>query len=299
MSAFTRIDLSRLPAPSVVDVPDYEAILAEMKAAASAAMPELAPVLELESEPALKVLQVCAVYVMLSRAEKNDAARSVMLAFATGSDLDHLGALFGVARAVLVPGDPAAAPPVPAIMEDDTRLRTRIQLALEGFSTAGPVGAYTYHALSASPLVRDVAITSPEPGAVLVTVLATIGDGSSDAALLATVESALGAESVRPLTDLVTVAPAQIVSYAVNAEIAVLDGPDPALVLAEAQAAATAHVEERRALGMGVARSGLFAALHRAGVASVTLTSPAADINCTALQSAHCTAITLTTGGGA
>lgn len=297
MSAFTQINLALLPPPQVVDVPDYEAILAEMKAATVAAMPDLAPVLELESEPALKVLQVCAFYVMLSRAEKNDAGRAVLLPFATGADLDNLAALFGVARAVVTPADPDAVPPTPAIMEDDARFRTRVQLALEGFSTAGPVGAYLFHTLGASADVRDASITSPNPGEVLVTVLGAQGDGTPDAGLLAQVTATLNDERMRPLTDLVTVAPAQIVTYTVEAELTFLTGPDPALVLAEAQAAIAAHVEARRALGLGVARSGLFAALHREGVAGVTLTSPAADIDCTDLQSAFCTGITLTTGG--
>lgn len=293
MSAFTQIDLSRLPAPQVVTVPDFEVILAEMKAAVVSVEPALAPVLELESEMATKVLQVCAYYVMLARAEKNDDARAVMLAFATASDLDHLGALFGVARAMIDPGDPDAAPPVPAIMEDDTRLRSRIQLALEGFSTAGPVGAYLFHALSASPLVRDAFVESPEPGEVRVTVLSTEGDGTPDAALLEVVAAALNDEEVRPLTDLVVVQAASIVPLAIDAEIEVMPGPDPDMVLAAAQSAIEAWADDLHRLGRSVRLSAIYAALHREGVKRVVLTVPEADIEIDPDQSAWISAITL------
>lgn len=294
MSAFTQINLSRLPAPKVVEVPDFEAILAEMKSATIAAAPELAAVLELESEPALKVLQVCAYYVMLSRAEKNDAARAVMLPFATGTDLDNLGALLGVARAVVTPADPEATPPVAAVLEDDRRFRDRIQLSLEGFSTAGPIGAYLFHTLSASPEVRDASIESPEPGLVVVTVLGRDGTGLPGSDILALVEARLSDENVRPLTDLVSVQPAEIVSYEVEAHLTLKRGPDPAVVIGAAEAALAEYVERRRALGAGAARSGLFGALHQEGVDRVDLVAPASDQTLTPAQSGFCAGVTLT-----
>ena len=56
-------------------------------------------------------------------------------------------------------------------MESDTALRYRIQLSLEGYSTAGPVGAYVFHGLSADGRVKDISADSPSPGQVLITVL--------------------------------------------------------------------------------------------------------------------------------
>lgn len=297
MSRFDAIDLSALPPPDVIEPIHYEDILAEMKETVAGAFPAIAPVLETESEPAVKVLQVCAFYIMLARARVNDAGRAVMLAFATGTDLDHLGALLGVARAVIDEGDPEANPPVPPTLEEDDRFRGRIQLALEGFSTAGPVGAYLFHSLSASPQVRDVSVISPEPGEVRITVLAVGGDGTPDQELLDTVEAALNADNVRPLTDLVVVQAATIVPYAIEAELDVKIGPDPAVVLAEAEAAVAAYVAGQRRLGAPIARSGLFAALHREGVRSVALTAPAADVAIEPTEAAHCTAITVTVAG--
>lgn len=315
-SRFTQIDLAKLPAPDVIETIDYEVILEDMKASAIEVAPELEEVLELESEPAVKVLQVCAYYVMLARARVNDAGRAVMLAFAGGTDLDHLGALLGVERAVIDDGDPDAVPPVPLTLEDDDRFRDRIQLSLEGFSTAGPVGAYKFHALSASPQVHDVAVTSPEPGEVRVTILSKdrdnhelldgtwLLDGSknldgTDPDLLDAVEATLNADDVRPLTDLVVVQSATFVPYRVEAELEMKPGPDAAVVLAEAEQAMQAYVDKQYRLGATIARSGLYAALHREGVRLVDLIEPARDLELQSHEAGDCTDITLTIAGAA
>lgn len=288
------IDLSALPIPDVLETVSYEQIVADMKAAAAAAMPELAPVLAVEAEPAVKVLQVCAYFVMLTRARVNDAARAVMLAHATGADLENLGALFDVARLVTDPGNPSAVPPVAPTFETDTALRARIQLALEGFSTAGPRGAYLFHALSADGAVLDAAPSSPSPGDVLVTILSRVGNGTASAPLLATVAAALNAEDVRPLCDNVVVQSAGIVNYSVNAQLEFFDGPDQTVILAQARALLDEYIADCRRIGRAVRRSGILGALHRKGVSQVTLSSPTADVVPTATQAAYCTAVSVT-----
>jgi phage-related baseplate assembly protein len=291
MSGFDAIDLAKLPAPAVVEALDYEAILAEMKADLVSRAPELAAVLALESEPMVKLLEVCAWRELLIRARVNDAARAVMLATATGADLDNLAALFGVERLIVDPGDPLATPPVPETRESDAVFRARAQLALEGFSTAGPVGAYTFHALSADAMVKDVYVDSPNPGEVRVTVLSHEGDGTPSAPVLAAVAAALNAQDVRPLCDLVNVQAATIVTYTLDAAIEVLDGPDPALVLAASLAAVTGYVDGAHALGRDITLSGLYAALHQPGVSRVTLTAPAAEVAVAATEAAFCASL--------
>lgn len=297
MSGFSAIDLSQLAAPDVVEQIDYESILDALKADLIARAPELSDVLDLESEPLTKLLEVCAYRETIIRARVNDASRAVMLAYATGSDLDHLAAFFGVVRALVTPADPDATPPVEAVYETDARLRARTQLALEGYTTAGPVGAYVFHALSASAQVADVAVVSPEPGEVLVTVLSSEGDGTADSTLLSTVTAALNADEVRPLTDQVTVQSATIVEYTVSAELTFYEGPDPATVLDQASAALSAYISTHHRLGHDITRSGLFAALHQAGVQNVTLSAPAADLVVDSDEAAYCTGITITDGG--
>ncbi len=90
------IDLSQLPAPALVEVLDYESLLAERKATLISLYPEeqreaIARTLSLESEPLVKLLQENAYREVILRQRVNDAARAVMVAFATGSDLDQLG----------------------------------------------------------------------------------------------------------------------------------------------------------------------------------------------------------------
>ncbi|MFT7099200.1 MAG: phage-related baseplate assembly protein [Rickettsiales bacterium] len=105
-------------------------------------------------------MQVIAYRELLLRNRINEAAKANMLAYASGSDLDNLAAFYGVERLA---------------DEEDDRLKIRTQLALEGFSTAGPVGAYIFHALSASNKVKSVSVKSPNPGVILVTILSNLG----------------------------------------------------------------------------------------------------------------------------
>lgn len=293
MSTFTAVDLSRLPAPAVVELLSYEQILAAMLADLRDRDPQFTALTE--SDPAFKLLQVCAYREMLVRQRCNEAARAVMLAYAIGTDLDHLGALLGVTRLQLDPGDPINS--IPPTMESDTEFRRRIQLAPEGFSVAGPEGAYIFHALSADPDVLDASATSPTPGEVVVTVLSRQGDGAPSAPLVAAVEAALADDSVRPLTDHVTVQAATIVPYSVQATVYTYAGPDSALVLAESQRRLEAYIEASHRLGRDVPLSGIYSVLHSEGVQRVELDSPLADIVITRTQASHCTGITIIAGG--
>lgn len=294
-SSFTVIDLSQLPPPDVVETVDFETIAAAMMADLQVRYPEFSALVE--SDPAYKILEIAAYRETLIRQRVNEAGRAVMLAYATGADLEHLAALFGVSRLVIDEGDAEAIPPVPPTYEPDADLRRRVQLSLEGFSTAGPRGAYIFHALSASGDVLDANATSPDPGEVLVSVLSRTGDGTAGAGLIDAVEAALNDEDVRPLCDVVTVQSADVVDYTVSATLYFYRGPDPATVIAAAQAAAEAFVADNHRLGRDIALSGVYAALHQPGVARVTLAAPTANIAITAHQAPYCTGITLTNGG--
>lgn len=93
MNRSNRIDLSKLPAPKLIEELDYEVILAEMRAKMRELCPEWTGY-ELESDPANKVLEVAAYREMLMRQRVNEASRGVLIAFAQGSDLDHLAAFY-------------------------------------------------------------------------------------------------------------------------------------------------------------------------------------------------------------
>lgn len=295
--SFTPIDLSSLPAPSVVEALDYQTILSAMVADLQARDPEFTALVE--SDPAWKILEVAAYREMLVRQRVNDAARGVMLAYATGNDLEQLAGLFGVTRKTLTPADTSTTPPTPAVMESDADLRFRTTLALEGLSTAGPEGAYLYHSLSVNG-VKGVSVVGPPTvaaGNVLVTVLSTTGNGTATTDLVNSVKAKLSDEDIRPLTDAVTVQSASVQTYTIAASIFTYPGPDYSLVLDAARVSAQAYADARHKLGQDITLSGLYAALHVSGVQKVTLTSPSADIVCDYSQAAYCTGISLTFGG--
>lgn len=293
--AFTTVNLSQLPAPNVVESLDYETILAQMLADLRSRDPAFTATVE--SDPAFKILEVCAYRELLIRQRVNEAAKAVMIAFATGADLDQIGANYGVARLVLDPGDPDALPPVDPTLESDEAFRARIPLSLEGYTTAGSEGSYVYHALSADGDVADAAAVSPTPGAVTVYVLSSDGDGTASTGLLNTVSAALNAEKVRPMTDQVTVQSASIVTYSITAQLVLYPGPDSAVVLAAAQAAIEAYAKSVHRIGYDVSLSGIYQALHQPGVQRVNLSAPSANIVISAGQAPYCTAITLTVAG--
>lgn len=291
------IDLSRLPPPAAVETLSFERLLGVWRDRAAAENPALAG-LESEADPSAKWLRTGAYREGLVRQRVNDAARSVMLAFARGADLENLAALFGIRREVVVAADSAADPPVEEVLESDDRLLRRTQLFPASVSTAGPKSAYRFHALSASALVKDVDVASPGPGQITLTVLQEIVDpgdtGIAGAALLKTVTDALGDESVRPLGDVLAVQTAAIVDYTVTAELTIGTGPDAGEVLAAARTAVSQAALDAHRLGAGAPRSVLIAALHVPGVAKVELASPAADVAATSIQAAHASVITVT-----
>lgn len=291
-ATFTAVDLSRLPAPDVIEALDFETILADAVARMQALMPEFE---SRDSDPATKLLQAFSYFAQLLRQRVNDAARAVMPAYATGADLDNIAALFGITRFTLVPADEVLG--IPAVMESDADFRRRMVLAPEGYSVAGPEGAYVFHALSADEDVLDASAISPAPGEVLVSVLSRTGSGEAAPELLAAVDAFVSDETRRPLTDFVTVQSAEIIEYAVDATLTTFSGPDGSVVLATAQASLAAYVEASHRLGRDITRSGLFAALHVEGVQNVVLTSPAADVVVSRVQAPHCTGITVNYAG--
>lgn len=291
----TAIDLSRLPAPQVIEALDYDTIFDQMLADLQQRAPQYSALVE--SDPAYKILQVSAYRELLLRQRVNDAARSVMVAYARDGDLEQLAALFGIKRQLLDPGDLDASPPVAPIYEDIERFRQRIPLSLEGYSTAGPSGAYIFHSLDTSTEVKDVSVASPAPGEVVVTLLSQLGSGMPSAQLLAQVSNRLNDDDIRPLTDKVTVQSATVKSYQVDATLVFYRGPDKALVTQQARQQVIDYVIEQHKLGFDITLSGLYAALHQPGVQNVQLHSPVADIVVNSSEAAFCTDVNVVEGG--
>ncbi|CAI1974654.1 baseplate assembly protein [Serratia plymuthica] len=296
------IDLSLLPAPTVVDSLDYESLLAERKATLISLYPEeqreaIARTLTLESEPIVKLLQENAYRELILRQRVNEAAQSVMLGYAGGSDLDQLGANFQAQRLVVQQPDDTVIPPTPAIMESDSDFRVRIQQAFEGLSVAGSSGSYEYHGRSADGRVADVSATSPSPANVLISVLSREGNGTASAELIAIVDKALNDEDVRPVADRVSVRSATIVNYSIEATLYLYPGPEAEPIRRAAEAKLKNYISAQHRLGRDIRLSAIYAALHAEGVQRVELKSPPADIVLDKTQASYCSDYQLTVGG--
>ncbi len=292
------ITLSQLPQPDVIEVLDFETILAERKAYFVSLYPAdqqaaIAATLALESEPITKLLQENAYRELILRQRINDAAVANMLAWAKGSDLDNLVANWKVQRLIIQPGDDTATPPVPEIKEDDEALILRALMAWDGLSVAGPTGAYEYFALSADGKVADAKGSSPAPAEALITILSTEGDGTADATLLASVTQALSHEDKRPVADRLTVQSAGIIHYTIAAKLHIdSQGAEVDVILQAARDQLAAFINPRRRIGVEVPRSAIDAALHVQGVRKVELTGWV-DIIPSSTQAAYCTGFTV------
>ena len=303
------IDITRLPPPAIVETLDYEALLAALKADLAARAPELAPVLALESEPLVKLLEVAAWREMEIRARVNAAARAILLPWAAGADLDNLAARYGVVRLA---------------GEDDERLRARVLIAYHQLAGAGSVSGWRFHTLSAHPDVVAADVWSPRPGAVTVAVLARVVVHKNDctpeqqavgralfgthpnadmrhivahdvhAAPLADVVARLMREDVMPLTIDLRVIPAEIIPYTVTAHLVAPIGQDAALIAQEGRARLEREALDRAAFRVDVHRAALIGALMDARVRDVRLSAPAADISVGPGQIAVMTDATLT-----
>jgi len=289
------IDLSALPAPTIIDALDFNAIRDAMLADLVSRYTLFTAIVP--SDPAYKLIEVFAYRELILRQRMNDAAKAVMLAHAVGNDLENLVAFYGVSRLLIDAGDANAIPPILPTYESDTDLRTRTLFALDSVNTTGSKNNYIFRALESDGSVKNASAKMPSAGNVTVSILSNDGDGTADAALITTVENALTVDDDRPLTDNVTVQSATIVGYTVSAQLYVYSGPDQAEVLTASQVAVQAYVDSMHKIGRDVTQSGLYAALHVAGVQRVVMALPATDVAITDEQAGYCTSITVTLAG--
>ncbi|HEJ8022135.1 TPA: baseplate J/gp47 family protein [Serratia liquefaciens] len=289
------INLSELPVPDAVKVPDPALIFAGWLARLRELDPDYDALLE--SDPVFKQGEVLAYHSTLIRQGMNDSIRAVLLASAKGDDLDQLGANFDVLRLLITPGDPNAVPPVAPVYEDDEAFRTRIQLAWSRLSTAGAENTYTFFAASADPDVLDIRAYGPEDhqllGEVYLYVLSRTNGGIPSAEVLQKVAEAVNKKEVRPLTDFVTVKQAEMVDFEVTADIQIPYGPDTDTVMKTAEDELAKYLAIVHRLGRLVSRSAIDRALHQAGIVTVKLLSPAADISMAMGQAPRCSKVTL------
>ena len=292
MARYAAPDLTGLTAPDIVEELDYEDILDLLKTDVTTRLESMGidyDVASLESDPVVKILEVAAYRETLLRARVNTAARAIMLAYAQENDLDQLGVYYGVERQITGYDDDENP-----IYETDARLRTRIQVAPEALSVAGPVGAYEFHTLSEDTTIKSVAVYSPTPGYVHVYPLVSTGDGTPGSSILEKVTQRLAETDIRPLTDMVQVIAPTKVTYTVDVTLEIEEGPDAEVVKAAAATAIQKYADSRHIVATTVYRSGIIAAAYVSGVKNVTLDSPSADVEPDDNEFAYMSTLTVT-----
>lgn len=251
------IDFARLPPPKVIEEIDFEDLLAVYKGQVLAKNPALAAALALEQSPTNILLEAEAYGETIVRERINAAARACMLPFAMGSDLDVIGARFNVQR---MDG------------ELDARLRRRIQLSMESFTTAGSPGSYIFHALSTSIKVKDAsAVAERGTGRVTVTIMADGSNPVPDADTVDAVYDRIMSDGIKPLTDEISVLPVTNIPADIQANITLYPGPDASLVIADINKALTSLRNRVSQIGKDLKRSAVIAALTQEGVQNVEI----------------------------
>jgi phage-related baseplate assembly protein len=187
--------------------------------------------------------------------------------------------------------------PSPGAPENDDSYRSRIQLAPEAFSSAGPEGGYIYYALQVlGPLgAVDATAVMTRPGYVLVTVM--MGNGvfqpSSDQILA--LYNFFAQEDAKPLTDIVSVAGPKVIPVTITAVLTLYPGPDANVVKTASINVLNALLASEQKLGRSLTRSAIIAALQQNAVLSVNLLAPAADVTIDDTQVFNVTTIDVST----
>lgn len=159
--------------------------------------------------------------------------------------------------------------------ESDEELRERYLLSLSRFSTAGSVGSYIYHSMSADERVDDVSVVSPSPG--VVNVYLASADGV-DEQMIDRVGAALNHEKVRPLTDTVNVTAANPVNIIISASVTVFDLSRAVNI----ESTIRTNLNRRFRIKQNFTLSDIIRSCHVDGVYKVIINEPTSDVIATA-----------------
>ncbi|KLT22525.1 baseplate assembly protein GpJ [Wolbachia endosymbiont of Armadillidium vulgare str. wVulC] len=212
----------------------------------------------IESDPAMKILEVAAWRELLLRQRINEAVKSNLLKFARGEELDNLAEFYGAER---------------QDGEEDERFRKRIKARIVGSSTGGSKEHYRFQALSADSRVKDALVESPIPGKVQISILSTKLSTASEE-LLEIVKKQLTRDDIRVLTDAVTVIGCNIMEIDIHSRMSI----SPVISKEEIKKQFIKKFEANRRLGWNVTRSWIIANLFVEGVENVELIEPREDV---------------------
>lgn len=157
---------------------------------------------------------------------------------------------------------------------DDNDFYALLRASMDGYSTAGGMGNYIYHARQVSTDIADVVANSPSRGEVRMYVLMRDGTPGSEE-IKAQVLSACNADTVRPLTDHVLVNDPTSVRFDIDFTYWVNQDSGAAEIQRKVHAAVHEYTTWQCAkLGRDINPSYLVGLLMQTGVKRVDLRSP-------------------------
>ncbi|GAA5097390.1 baseplate assembly protein [Wohlfahrtiimonas larvae] len=274
------VNLNGLPEPTFFYDINYENELKNLQDEFLKLNPSYEDLL-LESDPINKTLQVFAYKAVLLKSEVNEKLKQCLLKYATAENLDQVAANSVTQR---LPN------------ESDESLRYRASIAPEGFTCAGPSGAYEYHALNVSSDVMHATVLAHTPiqGYVTVVLLSHSNFGEASEELRDQVWNHLSAEEVRPLCDTVHVEKAIFKDTEIIIKATYFEGSDKdevnARILKSLEYLSELNATERKAKDIFKPKEMLTVnqihqAARVAGVQNIEVISPKTDIQTGAKES--------------
>lgn len=303
----SRLDLSKIPPPEIVTELSFERNLGRIVEKLKATFDGWKAA---QSDPYYKTAEVVSSEVFQLQGRINESIRQCLIAFARGSNLDQLGAIFKLLRAVV-----EVQPDGTVIYEDDESFRTAIITAFDQYSTAGTRNGYLYWlrrtATEIDSEIREAARKLREDGktseaeslekSILSVIDFNVYPSASDedpekdklimrdgrisaiAFFLNQTElsdlprrvAAIRERMIRddhiPLNDRLEVIPAEVIQKNIVAVLFVPNGPDPKVFEDLAQSGARRFLAENSKIGKRISLSGLYSKLHVDGIIRVEL----------------------------
>jgi len=225
----------------------------------------------LEFDPIKINQEVCTYFELLLRDRVNQAARSITLAYAIGTDLDAIASRY-----------PGGVPRLPN--ESDDRYRRRIWLSPNTLSPHGTAEAYEFWALTAEPLLRDVTAIRSVMHDYYPTILITclLGPESESPSptqeQLVRIRAYISSLSRQGLTDVISVNPPKIRETAYKLNVYLFPGTSPDQALAKIKVNLEKLVLDQYWLGHDHTHTAIHASCAFSGVHHVEIVEPFTDI---------------------
>jgi phage-related baseplate assembly protein len=224
----------------------------------------------LEFDPIKINQEACTFFELLLRDRVNQAARSITLAYAVGSDLDAIASRY-----------PGGVPRLEG--ESDDRYRRRIWLSPNTLSPHGTAEAYEFWALTALPALRDVtAIRSVMhdyyPTILITCLMEPPAEAKPSDEQLVQVRAYIQSLSRMGLTDVISVNPPKIREIDYKVGVWLYPGASPDQTITKIQSSLEKLVKDQYWLGHDHTHMAIDAACSMTGVHHVEIVEPTENI---------------------